>query len=209
MSVKNIINFKQQFIIYGWASDNTGLAVKIDLDGTEFRRCLNPIKAGTVTSDFEILNKSTSQCIDGLNVQYLIRKADAHCLIRKLDETVFVEPCECTVSDYECSDGFAVVDGQCTGQFQQGSCDSGTSYMVYSGYKKRVGNKCEKGIQFIDERVSCGFPLYVKLLGGFAFIYLLILIRKHYLKEKIEQTLRSSAKTSRQIFDDEEDELRV
>lgn len=44
--VKNIINFHQQFIIYGWALDDTGLAVNIDLDKTEFRGCLNPVKAG-------------------------------------------------------------------------------------------------------------------------------------------------------------------
>lgn len=78
-----------------------GLTVKIDLTNSTFRRCLKPHSPGDMGSDYELLNLSSHECINGHSRQYLIRKPDAHCLISDdVNTSLIINPCSCTPQDY-------------------------------------------------------------------------------------------------------------
>ncbi|KAJ2451839.1 vacuolar protein sorting/targeting protein PEP1 [Coemansia sp. RSA 2424] len=136
-------------------------------------------------SDFELWTprwgmdssgKDAAICVLGAETSFWRRKPQANCFVGKEFEPpeIKTQPCECTIQDYECDEGFWLNDyGECAldgrDPYQPADCHEGSTYKGRSGYTKVAYSQCSGGKR-LEEPVDrvCGRS---GGLHGFAHVF--------------------------------------
>ncbi|KAJ1945121.1 vacuolar protein sorting/targeting protein PEP1, partial [Kickxella alabastrina] len=144
-------NFQDTMVIY------------VDFSKLHARQC-HIDKRDHLKSDFELWTprwvgagsrsggRDEAICVLGSETSYWRRKATAGCFVgNEFDPPeTSTRPCECTVQDYECDEGFWLNDyGECTldgpDPYQPADCHDGNMYKGRSGYLKNSQSQCTGG----------------------------------------------------------------
>ncbi|KAJ1859031.1 vacuolar protein sorting/targeting protein PEP1 [Coemansia sp. RSA 1822] len=146
------------FVESGGVSLDESLLVTVDFSQLHAQKCVLDERDHT-RSDFELWTprwgpsrRDASMCILGAETSYWRRTPRAACFVG--DE--FAPPstrtrvCECSMSDYECDEGFWRNDyGECVldgaDPEQPSGCRDGTSYVGRSGYRRMAQTECTNG----------------------------------------------------------------
>ncbi|KAJ2481004.1 vacuolar protein sorting/targeting protein PEP1 [Coemansia sp. RSA 2131] len=146
------------FVESGGVSLDESLLVTVDFSQLHAQKCVLDERDHT-RSDFELWTprwgpsrRDASMCILGAETSYWRRTPRAACFVG--DE--FAPPstrtrvCECSMSDYECDEGFWRNDyGECVldgaDPEQPSGCRDGTSYVGRSGYRRMAQSECTNG----------------------------------------------------------------
>ena len=143
---------------HGSGSDEEFYVFKVDFAGLHERTCGK--------NDFEnkwparVDDKGKPSCIMGHKQFYRRRKADANCVIDEdfKDPVAIFEPCECTISDFECDFNFerSADRKECVPMaplaVPEDACkDSKDTFMGSSGWRKIPGNECKGGENLAKE----------------------------------------------------------
>ncbi|AET40578.1 type I sorting receptor Ecym_6195 [Eremothecium cymbalariae DBVPG len=112
-------------------------------------------------SDLEDWYMMDGRCVNGAKHKFRRRKHDSMCLLKSFSpEPIYtLEPCECTVDDYECSDHFSLdIHGTCVPDYNllaySGLCQ-GSKEVTLPQLQKQAGNKCKNPLQLKETKVSC------------------------------------------------------
>ncbi|BAO38498.1 vacuolar protein sorting/targeting protein PEP1 [Kluyveromyces marxianus DMKU3-1042] len=116
--------------------------------------------------DLEDWYFADGQCIDGVKIKFNRRKQDAKCLIKTeyKDISFQEEVCECSDSDYECSNEFTQdSDGRCIADFSKQSllekCENVKDSIKMSPKRKSKTTKCKNDLPIEEQEVHCSAAL--------------------------------------------------
>ncbi|KAJ2798278.1 vacuolar protein sorting/targeting protein PEP1, partial [Coemansia helicoidea] len=129
--------------------------VSVDFSGIQSRQCVLDAKDHT-RSDFELWTPRWGSrdaiCVLGAETSYWRRKPVSACFVGDEFKPVQTRerPCECTIQDFECDEGFWRNDyGRCEPDgpdpSQPADCRAGSTYMGSSGYRRNPWSKCTGG----------------------------------------------------------------
>ncbi|KAJ2041482.1 vacuolar protein sorting/targeting protein PEP1 [Coemansia sp. S155-1] len=136
------------------------MVISVDFSHIHSRQC--QIHTGDHSrSDFELWTprwgmdssgKDAAICVLGSETSYWRRKPRADCFVGKEFDPpeIKVQPCQCTIQDYECEEGFWLNDyGECAldgpDPYQPADCREGSTYSGRSGYTKIALSQCSGG----------------------------------------------------------------
>jgi len=182
----------QNFVLYGarWLDNGKVEGVVVHLDFAELhqRACVGAKEPGTEESDFEKWTphdgRTGDQCLLGHQMWYARRKRDASCFNGdKMERQHEVSKCDCDELDWECDVGYArhIDGGPCVAQqplnmslLVPTPCPSGTSYFITNGYRKVVGDMCQKGINHAATEFQC--PSWAGSVSSAGWVVMLLIV---------------------------------
>ncbi|KAJ2447047.1 vacuolar protein sorting/targeting protein PEP1 [Coemansia sp. RSA 2440] len=150
------------FVESGGISLDESLLVTVDFSQLHAQKCVLDERDHT-RSDFELWTprwgssrRDASMCILGASTSYWRRSPLAPCFVGDS----FAPPstrshlCECSISDYECDEGFWRNDyGECVldgaDPEQPHGCRDGTEYEGRSGYRRMAQTQCTNGLDLM------------------------------------------------------------
>jgi len=193
VSVENIVAdpifTKEQFIIYGARSDETGFIIHLDFSGLHERTCEGARTPGTPDSDYELWQlqgTNNATCQFGKQTTFIRRKQNATCFNPEDYQPVSQSiSCLCTRDDYECDYCFErQSDGSCgiaCDNYDPSAVPENcvNEYYISQGYRLVVGDTCdvERGLNLLPVKTACpDKPPSGKTAGAIGIIATLLLL---------------------------------
>ncbi|KAJ2485455.1 vacuolar protein sorting/targeting protein PEP1, partial [Coemansia sp. RSA 2320] len=144
----------------GGANFGETMIISVDFSQLHSRQCRIDTR-DHAQSDFELWTprwgmdssgKNEAICVLGAETSFWRRKPQANCFVGKEFDPpeIKTRPCECTLQDYECDEGFWLNDyGECAldgpDPYQPADCRDGNTYKGRSGYTKVALSQCTDG----------------------------------------------------------------
>jgi hypothetical protein len=171
---RNTINFERSvtinYFLFNSISDGVAVSIFGKLDSgyqaikLDFQHYAPPCDEHNDIENWSPADASGLKCSLGLSVAFPRRKKDVSCLIGRYPEPAAGIPCDCSVDDFDCDEGYLRNEAhQCyiagKDPDRPKDCADGKPYVTRSGYRKISVSKCKGGLD-LSQKVEkiCGAP---------------------------------------------------